>query len=449
MIAQPIVYVVDDDPAILRLVAELAKAMGLNVESYPSAREFLEVYQDSRPGCLVLDVRVPGTSGLELQKQLALAGSTLPIIFITGHADVRMAVEAMEHGAFAFLEKPFRPQELCEKIQTAVQRDVEVWQQRTEQESAAARLAQLTPAERRVADGVAVGKTNKMIAQELGLSARTIEGHRRRLMQETWHYLPYRVGRADGSCKQVTSKEVHVSGHQSGQTGGLAHDQRNLAGRLRAIQWSLLALFGVAAISLAAGGYRYWRHEVQAIRKDKYGQLKAVADLKVGQIVAWREERLADARFNSTRESLRAAVTQADQALSDPSLRSAIQEDLNSVRKHFGYDDVILVGTDGRILLSLNPRLTVLETNAKELVARAISSQEAVFDDFFPLPDLQLRPPRRGSPDSRWGQPPSRRAHSSVCLPSSTCTHLSSPGLRPARRQRPCWCARTVKMCCS
>ena len=85
-----------------------------------SAEEFLEAYQASGPGCLVLDVRVPGMSGMELQKQLTAAGSTLPIIFITGHADVRMAVEAMERGAFGFLEKPFRPQELCEKIQSAV-----------------------------------------------------------------------------------------------------------------------------------------------------------------------------------------------------------------------------------------------------------------------------------------------------------------------------------------
>ena len=183
MIAQPVVYVVDDDPAIIRLLVELVDAMGLNVQAYRSAEEFLEAYKASGPGCLVLDVRVPGISGMELQKQLAAAGSTLPIIFITGHADVRMAVEAMERGAFGFLEKPFRPQELCEKIEGAVRLAADAWQRQAEQESAAACLAQLTPAERKVADRVIAGKTNKMIAHELGLSTRTVEAHRARLMQ--------------------------------------------------------------------------------------------------------------------------------------------------------------------------------------------------------------------------------------------------------------------------
>ncbi len=183
MIEAPVVYVVDDDPAVTRLVAELVKAIGLSVETYQSAEAFLEAYQACGPGCLVLDVRVPGLSGMELQRQLAAAGSTLPIVFVTGHADVRMAVEAMERGAFGFLEKPFRPQELCDKIQGAVRLDVEAWHCREEQGSAARRLAQLTPAERRVADRLAGGKTNKMIAKELGLSIRTIEAQRARLME--------------------------------------------------------------------------------------------------------------------------------------------------------------------------------------------------------------------------------------------------------------------------
>ena len=182
MMSSPVVYVVDDDPSILRLLVDLVRAVELNVEAYESAEQFLHAYQASGPGCLVLDVRVPGMSGMELQKQLTAAGSTLPIIFITGHADVRMAVEAMERGAFGFLEKPFRFQELCEKIQNAVRLDVETWRRREEQESAAARLAQLTPAERKVADRVITGKTNKMIAQELGLSTRTVEALRAKLM---------------------------------------------------------------------------------------------------------------------------------------------------------------------------------------------------------------------------------------------------------------------------
>jgi FixJ family two-component response regulator len=183
LLAQPLVHVVDDDPAVTRLLADLVKAIGLEVAAYRSAEEFLEACQPSGPGCLVLDVRVPGMSGMELQKQLTAAGSTLPIIFVTGHADVRMAVEAMERGAFGFLEKPFRPQELCEKIAAAVRLDSEAWRRREEQQAAAGRLAQLTPAQRKVADRVVAGKTNKMIAQELGLSIRTVEAHRAGLMQ--------------------------------------------------------------------------------------------------------------------------------------------------------------------------------------------------------------------------------------------------------------------------
>jgi FixJ family two-component response regulator len=183
VITEPVVYVVDDDPAILRLLAELVHAIGLWAEGYTSADEFLAARGGAGPGCLVLDVRVPGMSGMELQKHLTATGSTLPIIFITGHADVRMAVEALERGAFGFLEKPFRAQELCEKIQGAVRADVEAWRLREEQAGAAERLAELTPAERRVAQRLATGKTNKVIAQELGRSPRTIEAQRTRLMR--------------------------------------------------------------------------------------------------------------------------------------------------------------------------------------------------------------------------------------------------------------------------
>jgi two-component system, LuxR family, response regulator FixJ len=183
MAVHPVVHIVDDDPAIIRLLTELVKAIGLDVDAYQSAEEFRQAYQASRPGCLVLDVRIPGMSGMELQKQLTAARCTLPIVFITGHADVRMAVEAMERGAFGFLEKPFRPQELCEKIESAVRLDMETWRRREHQESAAARLARLTPAERKVAERVIAGSTNKMIAQELGLSTRTIEAQRARLME--------------------------------------------------------------------------------------------------------------------------------------------------------------------------------------------------------------------------------------------------------------------------
>ncbi len=204
MIAEPVVYVVDDDPAMIRLLAELVKAIGLNVEAHQSAEDFLDSYQASRVGCLLLDVRVPGMSGMELQRQLAAAGSILPIIFITGHADVRMAVEAMERGAFGFLEKPFRPQELCEKIQGAVKLHVEARRCDEQRERAARRLAQLTPAERRVADRLIAGKTNKMIAEELRLSVRTVEAQRASLMErlgmKSRAELVSLVAAAEGEC---------------------------------------------------------------------------------------------------------------------------------------------------------------------------------------------------------------------------------------------------------
>jgi len=184
MATEPVVYVGDDDPAVIRVLTQIVRAMGLNVEAYESADKFLRAYNSTRPGCLVLDVLVPGMTGMELQKELAAIGSALPIIFITGHADVRMAVEAMERGAFGFLEKPFRIPELCERIQNAVRLDIGLWHQQEELKIANRRFAELTPAERRTADLLVAGQTNKMIAQQLGLSTRTIEVHRARLMRK-------------------------------------------------------------------------------------------------------------------------------------------------------------------------------------------------------------------------------------------------------------------------
>jgi FixJ family two-component response regulator len=126
---------------------------------------------------------MPGMNGLELQKELGRQGATLPIILITGHADVRMAVEAMKAGAFEFLEKPFRMQVLCEKIQAAVKFDKETWRQRKQRESAESRLGSLTPAERQVLERVVDGKTNKDIAAELDLSLRAVEDRRARMMK--------------------------------------------------------------------------------------------------------------------------------------------------------------------------------------------------------------------------------------------------------------------------
>jgi len=121
------VFVVDDEPAVLEAVAEMVRTIGLRVQSYHSAQEFLEAYKPIGPGCLVLNVRMPGKSGLELQNELARTGNTLPVIVITGYANERVEEEAMKAGAVDFLRKPFRMQELCDSIQKAIQSDREKW----------------------------------------------------------------------------------------------------------------------------------------------------------------------------------------------------------------------------------------------------------------------------------------------------------------------------------
>jgi len=181
---KPTVYIVDDDPDVNRAIAQLVKLIDLNVESYMSADEFLQSFQPNGPGCLVLDVRMPGMSGLELQKELLRRGSELPTIVITGFGDIRMAVEAMKAGAVEFLEKPFRMQELCDSIQKAARLDEQRWQRQQQRQQADHRIGDLTPAERNVMELVVLGKTNKMIAEELGLSVRAIEDRRARMMRK-------------------------------------------------------------------------------------------------------------------------------------------------------------------------------------------------------------------------------------------------------------------------
>jgi RNA polymerase sigma factor (sigma-70 family) len=178
------VFVVDDDPAVIEVLDDLVELIGLKAQSYRSAGDFLKGYQRTGPACLVLDVRMPGMSGLELQKQLLADGDTIPIIIITGHADIRMAVDAMKAGACEFLEKPFRAQELCDSIQKAVRMDQDAWERRRQREDAERRIEQLTAAEREVMEMVFAGKTNRMIAEELGLSLRAVEDRRARMMKK-------------------------------------------------------------------------------------------------------------------------------------------------------------------------------------------------------------------------------------------------------------------------
>jgi len=180
---KPTVFIVDDDPSITGAISELVEVIDLEPAAYNSADRFLKSYQPDGPGCLVLDIRMPGMSGLELQRELVSRGDRLPIIVITGHGDIRMAVEAMGAGAFNFLEKPFRTQELCDNIQKAVKLDQERWQTHQQRQDAKKRMDRLTPAEHAVLDRVVAGKTNKMIAEELDVSVRAVEDRRARMMK--------------------------------------------------------------------------------------------------------------------------------------------------------------------------------------------------------------------------------------------------------------------------
>ena len=178
------VFIVDDDFAIRDAMGLLMETVGLDCEVFESANDFLEQLPEDRPGCLVLDIRMPGMSGLELQEQLARRHSTLPIIFITGHGDVPMAVEAIKNGAIDFIQKPFRDQELLDRIGEALKTDQS---RRSELEASAGiqqRVELLTKREREVLDLVVTGKPNKIIAYDLSVSQRTVEIHRARVMEK-------------------------------------------------------------------------------------------------------------------------------------------------------------------------------------------------------------------------------------------------------------------------
>jgi two-component system, LuxR family, response regulator FixJ len=177
----PVVFVVDDDDAVRGSLRLLLKSVGLAAQPFGSAQDFLEHYSPDQPGCLVLDVRMPGMSGLELQQQLNVRGAVIPVIFITGHGDVPMAVEAMQHGAFDFLQKPFRDQDLIDRIQRALEKDRGYRQELRKREQIRERRDSLTPREQEVLELVTSGKANKVMAADLGVSQRTGEIHRARV----------------------------------------------------------------------------------------------------------------------------------------------------------------------------------------------------------------------------------------------------------------------------
>lgn len=183
MRSEPTVFVVDDEPAMREFLRWLVESVGLPVETFATAREFLDACDPERPGCLVLDARMPGMSGFDLQEELAARKISLPIIIITAYAEVPMAVRALKTGAFDFIEKPFGHQVLLDRIQEAMAADQTT--RRTQMQQAAVRscLARLTPRQRQVLDHMIAGKPSKIIAAELGLSPKTVDVHRARVMR--------------------------------------------------------------------------------------------------------------------------------------------------------------------------------------------------------------------------------------------------------------------------
>src|SRR3984893_15793959 len=178
------VYVVDDDDGMRRALSLLLNTVGYKTAAFASPKEFLDKFKPDAAGCLVLDIRMPGMSGLELQQHLNRMGSMLPVIFITGHADVPMAVQAMKEGAFEFVQKPFRDQDLLDRVNHALELDKENRGTLALRADVLERLKSLTPREKQVMDLVVDGAANKVVAIDLGLSERTVEIHRAKVMEK-------------------------------------------------------------------------------------------------------------------------------------------------------------------------------------------------------------------------------------------------------------------------
>jgi FixJ family two-component response regulator len=182
--SSPIVFVVDDDAAVRMSLDALIRAAGLQVESFTSAGAFLNAYAPGQPGCLVLDVRLQGMGGLELQQELLSRGVNLPVIVMTGHGDVPVAVKAMKNGAFEFLEKPFSKQVFLEQVQRAIECDGRERTVGDAVQDVKVRLEQLTPRENDVLAGILAGKLSKQVANDLGVSKKTVDVHRANLMHK-------------------------------------------------------------------------------------------------------------------------------------------------------------------------------------------------------------------------------------------------------------------------
>src|SRR5690606_842171 len=181
---QPAIYIVDDDDGMRRALSVLMSTVGYQIIAFDKPTEFLEKFDPNQHGCLVLDVRMPQMSGLEVQQELNRRGAMLPVIMMTGHGDIPMAVQAMKDGAFDFLQKPFRDQELLDRINSALKQDAENRQMVQRHADMRRRAESLTPREREVMALVVDGRANKVIAIDLGLSERTVEIHRANVMEK-------------------------------------------------------------------------------------------------------------------------------------------------------------------------------------------------------------------------------------------------------------------------
>lgn len=181
---EPTVYVVDDDEAVRKTLRLLLQSVHIAVKTYGSAGEFLDEFDPTTPGCIVLDVRMPGMSGMELQEKLIADGVKTPVIIVTGHGDVPMAVKAVQRGALDFIEKPFREQQLLDRIKQALQKDAQIRHGEEKTVRLRQRLESLTPREREVLDLVVSGKNTKQIAALFGVSVQAVAAHRERLMRK-------------------------------------------------------------------------------------------------------------------------------------------------------------------------------------------------------------------------------------------------------------------------
>ncbi len=201
----PTVFVVDDDPAVRAALQVLIRSAGRVVETFGSAREFLEAFNPSRPGCVVLDLRMPGMSGIELQEALSARGATIPVIMVTAHGEIWSAVRAMKAGAIDFIEKPYGDQTLLDRIEQAIARDAETRRASCVRQAFASRRASLTPRDREVMDRLIAGRTTKQIAAELGVSTQAIDAHRKNILQKMQVESIVELVRLATSCEGPTN----------------------------------------------------------------------------------------------------------------------------------------------------------------------------------------------------------------------------------------------------